>query len=380
MNSLSDVSMSGRLLSTLAVLCAAGLLAAFSLGCGETESESELNTSEWGDDHDPAEMEHPEGICRSPQCADCVETLSGTEQAQTLDGDCLYRVASDVQIASGDTLTIEPGAVLVFTGLHSIEILGTLDVRGSESDPVYFTSDRKTVSPGDWAHLYVSPGSVLRLSNAVVEGFSGIKGDVEANTQIEGSWIRQVRPSVFLNRVGEIDGAVDVDQNTDFYFDNSTIEDVRGASGNGIYASNLSAATVTDSVFEDVTGHAVNFDHVEELTVQHNGIYDNGAVGRIHGGFETVFEYNDVSTNDEGLVYSGGAAVLHRFDVATNNNFIYNGEFEVLNDRDFETQIDASSSFWGDGVDPANRVNDKVGSIDVSNHVNEPIEQAGPRR
>ena len=72
--------------------------------------------------------------------------LSGTLEAGE------YLVDSTIVVASGETLTIQPGAHLQFTAWYPFEILGTLIAEGTEEDSIIFDCDTQT-NPEGWHGL-----------------------------------------------------------------------------------------------------------------------------------------------------------------------------------------------------------------------------------
>lgn len=80
-----------------------------------------------------------------------------------------YIVRSDVTVAAGVTLTIEPGVEVRFDGNYKIEVnpLGTLSAQGTSTTPVQFTSNKSLPAKGDWSSLVLSGTSVLL--NTIVE-------------------------------------------------------------------------------------------------------------------------------------------------------------------------------------------------------------------
>ena len=96
--------------------------------------------------------------------------LSGTISSNTRwRGWKLYHVTGDLAIASGVTLTIEPGAVVKFDSGRTLTVAGgaTLDAQGTRAQPIVFTSikddehggdtngdgDKTQPQPGDWARI-----------------------------------------------------------------------------------------------------------------------------------------------------------------------------------------------------------------------------------
>ncbi|MFH1861753.1 MAG: hypothetical protein ABH878_02970, partial [bacterium] len=50
----------------------------------------------------------------------------------------IHEVVSDISVEIGDTLTIEPGTVLLFSGIYGFDIKGNLQALGTASDSILF--------------------------------------------------------------------------------------------------------------------------------------------------------------------------------------------------------------------------------------------------
>lgn len=103
---------------------------------------------------------------------------------QTLEADGMpYIFPYGLTVNSGKTLTINPGAVLKFVNAgDAVTVSGTLDVRGSSSTPVYFTSlkddlaggdtnaddDDTSPSAGDWQQIIIDSTGSSTINGAVV--------------------------------------------------------------------------------------------------------------------------------------------------------------------------------------------------------------------
>ena len=74
-----------------------------------------------------------------------------------------YTVTADLKIAAGDTLSIDPGVVLMFNTSTGFTISGNLQAIGTETDSIFFISNNATPNPGDWTGLYFSAGASGRL-------------------------------------------------------------------------------------------------------------------------------------------------------------------------------------------------------------------------
>ncbi|MFH1162843.1 MAG: right-handed parallel beta-helix repeat-containing protein [Pseudomonadota bacterium] len=80
-----------------------------------------------------------------------------------------YLVTCDTSIASGKTLTIEPGVTVKFSSNARLTVAGTLTAEGSEASPISFTSSSATPAAGNWYGIYFDHGSSGSLSHAVIE-------------------------------------------------------------------------------------------------------------------------------------------------------------------------------------------------------------------
>jgi hypothetical protein len=112
---------------------------------------------------------------------DLYTPVSGTISSdQTWRG--TYLVTGNVTVASGVTLTLEPGTVVKFqSNFRRMEVNGTLDALGTASKPIYFTAyaddeaggdtnnNGTSTSPtaGSWREVQVNSGGVGNFSHVV---------------------------------------------------------------------------------------------------------------------------------------------------------------------------------------------------------------------
>ena len=92
--------------------------------------------------------------------------LSGNVKG-SLTNNNLYLVVGDVTIPEGETLTIESGTQVLFTGKYSITANGKLFVNGTPEKKVIFSSRTPVPSIGDWGNITLNSaasGSVIKYA------------------------------------------------------------------------------------------------------------------------------------------------------------------------------------------------------------------------
>jgi flagellar hook assembly protein FlgD len=72
-----------------------------------------------------------------------------------------YAILNNINVTSGNTLTINPGATVQFNGNYYLAVAGTLLAQGQLGNPILFTSGQTTVAQGDWQYISLSSTSVM---------------------------------------------------------------------------------------------------------------------------------------------------------------------------------------------------------------------------
>jgi hypothetical protein len=122
-------------------------------------------------------------VVTATPAGEMVATLTGSITAsRTLYADTLYTLQGYVKVASGATLTIEPGTVIqgdFDTPGSSLWILkgARIEANGSADAPIVFTSSRAAGSraPGDWGGIIMIGNGISNRSGAIItEGPQGV--------------------------------------------------------------------------------------------------------------------------------------------------------------------------------------------------------------
>ena len=122
------------------------------------------------------------------------QTLTSSISSNTrLRGYRTYIVSNSVTVASGATLTLQPGTILKFNTGCQLTVNGTLDAQGTRAAPIVFTSlkddehggdangDGEKTRPtgGDWRYIYVSGTANLKYCKAMYGAPSNETGILE---------------------------------------------------------------------------------------------------------------------------------------------------------------------------------------------------------
>lgn len=112
----------------------------------------------------------------------------------------VYHAIGHTMVAAGKTLTVQPGAIVKFSGTY-LDVYGTLDVNGSAVAPVVFTSllddtaggdsagdGPTTGTPGQWWGVYLEAGSDASAIEHAILRFAGL--NASAGVEIVGSSAR----------------------------------------------------------------------------------------------------------------------------------------------------------------------------------------------
>lgn len=233
-----------------------------------------------------------------------------------------YIVTGNVLLDSGYVLTVSPGVVVKFDSGKSIQIEGTLEAVGTESEPVIFTSNQSVPAPGDWGFILfndkstdynytLNTGSIME--NCIVE----YAGDLTVGAN--NAAIRITSSYPFINRC-----TIRNNLTTGItYFDPTAL------SATGLLKITDCSVYNNSSVlnFNPKAGGIDISMNIDNVIISGNTIYNNSGGGDA-GGISCMVVNGTESIISDNLIYNNHAAGngggIISSPVTVQNNLLYN--------------------------------------------------------
>lgn len=255
-----------------------------------------------------------------------------------------YNVTNSIQVMSGVTLTIEPGATIKFAAGKALSVSGELIARGTANNPIRFTG--ATATAGYWGFIkfeadsidstyddngVYTGGSILQYATVEYAGSaSNNPGAIVTNLASpyidhvtvrysgqNGLSLSQGHPRVTNSLITESVGhGIDAAAVSSLIAGN-TIEK-SGSAGLQIAGSGLTTAVVEQNVIRNNNSYGVNCHNGVQL--QYNTIYRNNGSG-IYLYYQCDATRNIVAYNLDGGILDGyGSNIIMHNKIAYNAN------------------------------------------------------------
>jgi RHS repeat-associated protein len=260
-----------------------------------------------------------------------------------------YVMTGNVTVASGVTLTIEPGVIVQGNAtLRQLIVNGTLSAVGTASQPITFTSSTDT-APGQWSGIRFNSGSgasTLKYVN-VRFGGGGMASHANSMVEIQGGTLT-IEDSTFsqslVSGLGVVGGSTGAGLSATIRRSKFEGNGYGGSpTGNGLYSFN-GRVTVEDSAFWSNSRDGINFTvggsyNQPVSEVSGSSIWDNDryAVYVLQDpGFEAFGLDGHVTGKPGNAVYDNGTF-----------GFSVNERWEQLFITRRSSSVDWTSTYWG---------------------------------
>ncbi|MEX2604054.1 MAG: right-handed parallel beta-helix repeat-containing protein, partial [Gracilimonas sp.] len=269
-----------------------------------------------------------------------------------------YQVTSDVIIAEGVTLTIEPGVEVQFDSGTSLLVDGALVADGTAADSIRFTSSAGTKAPGDW--------NTIRFNNT--------------------SNVGSVIDYVIMEYGGAGSGGALLSYTTGAYAVNITNSEFKYSNVHGIDLR-ASSPDIENSTFRDNNGYGIFSDFSLSYTVDSSTIIRNGQGGiRVPINAAPTITASVIDTNGTGIYMDNGSTAdvqdnnirannigIRVIEAGSNSPLIEDNSIEgnsiwgLINEG--TSGVKAEYNYWGARSGPSNLTNPAGIGDDVSNNV-----------
>jgi len=246
----------------------------------------------------------------------CAETTVGgriTSDTTWTKANSPYIVTESVLVDSGVTLTIQPGVSVKFDSTKAMQIDGQLIARGTEAEPVVFTSNQLTPAPGAWNGILFSGSSVDATYDAGGEHVSGCIME-HCTIQYAQTALRIVGASPFFDHCGishNSSSGIAVEGGAPAISD--CVITQNGSHGIEIlWSGERVDAVITDSNISGNSGNGIDVDAFGSVTMTQNDITNNkgGIIAWGHGNL--LIKENMIRNNSHPSdhMYAGGGIML----------------------------------------------------------------------
>jgi parallel beta-helix repeat protein len=219
-----------------------------------------------------------------------------------------YIIDSSLLVEEGKTLTIEPGVVVKFNTGKGMQVDGCLIARGTEENPITFTSNKASPAPGDWVNILFTDPAIdtvydesenysngCILQHCIVEYGGGSSLPAISATSMS---LLMDNCNIHSNK----SQAINVEESSNFRIISSKISD---NSGIGIYISYSFTVIKGNTISRNSREGIIISTNEELVSIENNMIESNGERGIYISTREGVVDIheNTISSNKDGGVY-----------------------------------------------------------------------------
>jgi parallel beta-helix repeat protein len=267
-----------------------------------------------------------------------------------------YNLTGPVAVNEGVALTIEPG-VTVNLGNFYLQVNGTLDAQGTNSDRIIFISSNGNIYPPNNINLpsataectienailtktsILSYSGTVKINNCVLEDGAGIQAyssSIISNNYITGGIL--VRNSSVVSDNTILNG---IDAGDSYTISGSNITNTNGVGlNNGIWVMNIGGGTgtISDNIISGGSTAGINL--VGSATIERNLITNNqlGISIRSKDDNSTI-QNNTITNNQIGILNPTPMQKIICNNIESNSN--YNMQVDT------QSSVNATYNWWG---------------------------------
>lgn len=296
-------------------------------------------------------------------------------------------VTKDITVTAGNTLTVKPGAVILFEDHSSLSIIGQILAQGTKADSIYFTSVNPQSDSG-WAgiHIYNFSGA-MNSSDTSFFSYCNISFTCQNDLISAGISIRNFSKviitdcSILNNKSSQSGGGIYVSNGNPIIKRNTIAYNYSNNKGGGVYLSTVNIVLDANKILNnfsvvDAGGIFINQNSnvmvVNSLICNNTGNYC-AAVNILGPNSNAGFINCTIANNKESKLNQNFGIGLRSKQLRIMNSIVYNNaKYQVfINDTSSSNLISYSDILGGqrDGVlvSPAGRFysNQYVNNIDL---------------
>ena len=312
--------------------------------------------------------------------------------------DSPFIIASNFEVAKGETLIIEPGVVIKFDSARAMRIDGKLVARGTESELIVFTSNQTDPVAGDWCNIVFTDscvnsrydhdgnyldGSVLQYCTIEYGGGNQtsavdisrcslfvdhcmVRDNSSTGINVNNGGVARITNNTITNNYSSELGAGIAVKGV-ATIDGNTISSNTGDWGGGIFVKNLgdstTITTITDNIIKENSASkgggilAEGATMISENTIINNRAYDGGGLriynevtvigntisnntasrgGGIYARYPSsaTISYNKIINNSATEGMGGGIDIQNRRATIDRNDIYGNTPYDIYNKPD----------------------------------------------